>query len=259
MSVSQFGQTDNNFLGATLMTIAAVHQPQYFPYLGFFHKLARADIFIAMDSVEFLRRGLQHRNKIKTRTGEQWLTVPVFHQEKQHILQVQIDRELPWARKHWGTLKTNYQPAPYFDLYASELQQILCQDWSSLCELNMTLLQWVMQKLDIHIPIVRLSELKVEGHKSELLIYACQAVGADTYLSGSGGRRYMDLSLFEAAGVKVLWQEFAHPLYPQLFPQVGFISQLSILDVLFCCGPDTCKFLDAEPLNPQRLEPVCCY
>jgi hypothetical protein len=242
------------------MTIAIVHQPQYFPYLGFFHKLAQADIYVVMDSVEFMRRGIQHRNKIKTRQGEQWLTVPVFHQEKQLINQVQIDTELPWARKHWGTLKTNYAPAPYFDLYAAELESILFQNWQSLCELNLALLEWVMQVLGIQIPIVKLSDFKVEGRKSELLIRACKAVGADTYLSGSGGKQYMELSQFEAADVNVIWQEFTHPAYKQLFPELAFIPNLSILDVLFCCGLETQKFLPVnartESIASRELAPI---
>lgn len=225
------------------MTIAAIHQPQYLPYLGFFHKLSQADIYVVMDNVEFLRRGLQHRNKIKTGQGEQWLTVPVMQQQKQLINEVKINAEFPWARKHWGTLRTNYAPAPYFDVYADDLQAILFQDWESLCELNMAFLTWIMGILEINIPVVRLSDFPVGGQKSELLIGACQAVKADTYLSGIGGKEYMDLDLFEAADIQVLWQEFTPPTYSQLFAAAGFIPNLSILDVLFCCGPDTRQFL----------------
>lgn len=228
------------------MTTAAIHQPQYLPYLGFFHKLAQADIFVVMDDVEFLRRGLQHRNKVKTSRGEQWLTVPVLHQQNQRILDVKINPDTAWNRKHWGTLTTNYSPAPYFDRYATDLQSLLQQEWHSLCALNMALIEWVMQQLEIPTPMIRLSELPSQGHKSELLISACKAVGADTYLSGPGGRDYMDLALFEAAGVKVLWQEFTSPHYAQVFPEAGFIPNLSILDVLFCCGPDTRRFLEAS-------------
>lgn len=229
------------------MTIAVIHQPQYLPYLGFFHKLNQGDIFVVMDNVQFMRRGIQHRNKIKTSKGEQWLTVPVFHRsrEEECINEVQIDSELPWARKHWNTLVTNYSPAPYFDRYASELQQIMTQEWSYLCEIDITLIQWVMQVLDIKKPIVSLSTLEVEGSKSELLINACKAVGADTYLSGSGGKNYMDLSAFEAAEIKVIWQEYNSPTYAQIFPELGFLPNLSILDTLFCCGPETKRFLAA--------------
>ncbi|OKH38059.1 hypothetical protein NIES2119_10880 [[Phormidium ambiguum] IAM M-71] len=228
------------------MTIAVIHQPQYLPYLGFFHKLNQCDIFVVMDSVQFMRRGIQHRNKIKTSQGEQWLTVPVFHQpsrEEEYIKDIRINSEIPWTRKHWNTLVTNYSPAPYFDLYARELQEILKEEWDYLCELNMILIEWLMEVLMIKKSIVYLSELAIEGTKSELLIDTCKAVGADTYLSGSGGKNYMDLSLFETAGIKVIWQEFNSPFYKQIFPELGFLPNLSIVDTLFCCGAKTSNFL----------------
>ncbi|MGA9380772.1 MAG: WbqC family protein [Phormidium sp.] len=228
------------------MTIAVIHQPQYLPYLGFFHKLNQSDIFVVMDSVQFMRRGIQHRNKIKTSKGEQWLTVPVFHQssrEEEYIKDVQINLEFPWARKHWNTLITNYSPAPYFDQYAFEFQQLLKEEWHYLCELNMVLIKWLMEILMIKKPIVYLSELAIDGTKSDLLIDTCKAVGADTYLSGSGGKEYMNLSLFEDAGINVIWQEFNSPFYKQIFPELGFLPNLSIIDVLFCCGLKTRDFL----------------
>jgi WbqC-like protein family len=228
------------------MKRVVIHQPQYLPYLGFFHKLQQGDIFVAMDNVQFERRGIQHRNKIKTCRGEQWLTVPVVHRsrDEERINDMRLNLELSWSRKHWQTLVTNYSRAPHFQKYSSEVQQILCQEWSNLCELNMVLIQWVMDALEIKKPIVYLSALEVKGNKSELLINICKAVKADTYLSGSGGKRYMDLAAFEAADIKVLWQEFSYPSYNQVFPELGFLPNLSILDTLFCCGPETRNFLE---------------
>lgn len=230
------------------MKIAVIHQAQFLPYLGFFHKLQQGDIFVVMDSVQFQRRGIQHRNRIKTANGVQWLTVPVCHRnrDEERINEMLINSELPWARKHWQTIVTNYARAPYFHQYAPELEQILNQDWRYLCELDMALIQWVMDVLHIHKPIVYMSALGVEGNKTELLINICQAVGADTYLSGIGGKRYMDLEAFAAAGIDLLWQEFAYPSYPQAFPELGFIPDLSILDTLFCCGAETRNFLGRD-------------
>lgn len=228
------------------MKIAVIHQPQYLPYLGFFHKLRHGDIFVVMDSVQFERRGIQHRNKIKTSLGAQWLTVPVLHRsrEEEIINEVLINSELPWARKHWNSLVTNYSRAPYFDKYGPELQQLLARKWSNLCELNIALIQWVMDALGIDKPIVYLSALSVTGNKTELLINACKAVGATTYLSGSGGRRYMELTAFDAAGIDVIWQNYSSPSYNQVFSDLGFLPDLSIVDTLFCCGPETKKFLE---------------
>jgi hypothetical protein len=214
--------------------------------MGFFHKLQQSDIFVAMDNVQFERRGIQHRNKIKTCQGAQWLTVPVVHRSRDEELinEMLINSDFPWSRKHWQTLVTNYSRAPYFHKYSSEIQQILSREWSNLCELNMALIQWVMDVLDIKKPIVYLSTLEVEGNKSELLIDICKAVGSDTYLSGYGGKKYMDLEAFKAADINVLWQEFTYPSYAQVFPELGFLPNLSIIDTLFCCGSETRKLLD---------------
>ncbi|MEA5567718.1 WbqC family protein [Anabaena sp. UHCC 0399] len=228
------------------MKTAVIHQPQYFPYLGFFHKLNQGDIFVAMDTVQFERRGLQHRNKIKTSQGSQWITVPVCHRarEEEFINTMEINSEFPWSRKHWNAIVTNYARAPYFAQYSSGLEKIFQQEWVNLCELNMAMMRWVMEILEINKPIVYMSALGVEGNKSELLINICQAIGANAYLSGIGGRQYMDMAEFTTAGIDVFWQEFSYPTYTQMFPELDFAPNLSILDTLFCCGSDTKKFLN---------------
>jgi hypothetical protein len=228
-----------------MMKVAVIHQPQYLPYLGFFHKLNQCDIFVVMDTVQFERRGVQHRNKIKTSQGAQWITVPVCHRsrEEERINTMEINLEFPWSRKHWQAIITNYVRAPYFEKYSPGLEQIFKQEWVNLCELNMAMMTWVMEILEINKPIVYMSQLDVTGKKSELLINICQAVGATAYLSGIGGRQYMDMLAFADAGIDVFWQEFSYPTYEQMFPELGFVPNLSILDTLFCCGSDTQQFL----------------
>ena len=225
------------------MSIVAIHQPQYLPYLGFFHKLNRCDVFIALDDVQFQKGGLQNRNKIKHQNGWQWITVPVAHSSDQLINEVQINTRLAWGRKHWQAIVTNYTPASHFDTYSDGLQEILEQDSSDLCSLNMALTAWVMQCLGLEQSVVLSSDLNVAGTATERLVNLCQAVEADTYLSGPGGRQYMELSLFDEAGITVQFQEFEPPVYEQLFPEAGFIPNLSVVDALFCCGPDTVQFL----------------
>jgi WbqC-like protein family len=216
--------------------------------MGFFHKLQQGDIFVALDSVQFQKNGLQNRNKVKNQQGWQWLTVPVSQHLGQLINQVNLNSNVPWQRKHWNTLVSNYSRAPYFDKYAPGLEKLLAKQWTNLCELDMALIKWVMDALGINTPIVYSSALDVGGNKTELLINICQALGADAYLSGSGGKRYMDLTAFEAAGIDVIWQEFSFPSYVQVFPDLGFVSELSVIDTLFCCGPETSNFLEQVKL-----------
>jgi len=195
--------------------------------------------------VQFLRRGFQNRNKIKTKQGWQWLTVPVVHQPRSEELinGVRLDSEIPWQRKHWKALVLSYSPAPFFDVYGDGLKQLLDQEYSGLRDLDMALIRWAMEVLGIKTPVLYSSALGVEGSQTERLINICRATGADCYLSGPGGRRYMDLEAFAAAGITVTWQEFTSPAYQQVFPGTGFVPDLAVVDALFSCGPETIKLL----------------
>jgi hypothetical protein len=229
--------------------IVANHQPQYVPYLGFFYKLARCDLLVVMDDVQFLERGHQHRNLIKMQTGTQWLTVPVQQRRGQLIQEVVIDAAQNWRRKHWAALQANYGPAPYFKSLAPELQALLLEGTQThLSPLDLDLLRWVMQHLAIDVPMKLSSELAVTGERSERHVNICRAVGADTYLSGSGGRQYMELEVFERAGIAVQFVDFVARPYAQRFSQHGFIPNLSVLDALFNCGPAETRALIDLPV-----------
>src|SRR3989338_6081487 len=96
------------------------HQPNYIPYAGFFHKIVQAEAFVIVDNVQFVKRGpfgWIHRNKIRTQSGWDWLTVPVITKGKfsQKINETIIDNKMPWRRKHWKTIEFNYRKAPHFD------------------------------------------------------------------------------------------------------------------------------------------------
>jgi hypothetical protein len=224
---------------------AAIHQPQYLAYLGFFHKIRHCDLFVVLDNVQFQKNGLQNRNKIKDSSaqGWQWLTVPVQHRFGQMISEVALNTAVPWQRKHWQAILSNYAAAPFFATYGPELKRLLEQEYATLTAVNMALTQWVMQAVGIETPIVYASELNVGGVQTELLVNICRVTGAGQYLSGPGGRQYMDLDAFAAAGIEVVWQEFNAPVYSQLFPGISFIPNLSIIDPLFNCGPQIMEFL----------------
>jgi hypothetical protein len=218
--------------------IIANHQPQYLPYLGFFHKIRQCDRLIVLDDVQFLERGHQHRNTIKMQTGTQWLTVPVLQRRGQLIHEVTIDPAQKWRKKHWAALQSNYGPAPFFKELAPALHAILVEGTQThLLALDLDLLRWAMSLLGIDVPMQLSSELGVGAVAGERHIEICKAVGADTYVSGVGGRQYMDLAMFEAAGIAVRFQDYAAREYPQLFPKHGFIPNLAVVDALFNVGP----------------------
>ena len=216
--------------------IAAIHQPQYLPWLGYFGKMLKADVFCYLDNVQYKKNEWQNRNRIKTAQGWQWLTVPVTYRFPQGIGEVAVDNAQNWAHKHLQALHTNYRRAPHFERYVSVFEEIFGSRWESIVELNLSAIKRLREMLGIgDKPDVRASTLDCSQEPTDRLIDICRALGADTYLAGPGGAAYMDVARFEQRGVRVLTQSFEHPVYPQLFQ--GFQSHLSVVDLIFNCGP----------------------
>ena len=228
------------------MITVCIHQPDFIPWIGFFDRLIRSDILVILDNVQFLRRGWHHRDKIKTAHGPMWLTVPVKKKGRytQLINQVEIDDSHNWREEHLRSLQTWYGRAPYFSKYFPRLEKIYGMNHRLLVDLNVALLEFLAEAFDIRIRRELASSLDVTGRSTDLLVELVRAVGGDTYLSGLGAKAYLDESKFARAGICVMWQEFEHPVYPQLFGE--FIFGLSGLDFLFNCGVECAVILRGE-------------
>lgn len=231
--------------------IVAAHQPNFLPWLGYFDRVRRAQRFILLDHVQFERQNYQNRTLLKTQAGPRWLTVPVVQKSRdEKILEKLVCNEQQgrdfWARKFWLTVESSYARAPHFKRYSPRLRELLLDvRWEKLVDLNIALLRFSLDALDIHTPLVRSSQLNVSGQKSELVLAMCLAAGAKTYIAGMGGSRgYLDLDAFKRAGVDVAWQEYDHPTYPQVPAGTPFAKGLSVLDLLFNCGPDSRAVLE---------------
>ncbi len=220
--------------------VVAVHQPNYVPWPGYFHKLAHADVFVYLDSVQYPRgRSFAARNRIKTPNGVTYLTVPISiphgREGKVSYLEVQFADE-SWRDTHLRTIEQSYRKAPHFDevfpLYRDGLER-----GRTFVDVTIGLLEAFASYLGIETERLRLSELgTASGGKEQLVLDICLAVGADVYLSGSGaGRDYNDEQLLRENGIELRYDEFRYPEHAQLWG--AFEPDLSILDLLFNCGP----------------------
>jgi WbqC-like protein family len=216
--------------------IVAVHQPQYLPWIGYFDKMRRADVFCYLNDVQYKKNEWQNRNRIKTAQNWQWLTVPVRYRFPERINEVQINNTIRWNKKHLQALITNYNRAPYFKAYSSIFEDIFSKEWDFISELNIHLIERLKDALQLQEKkTIISSQLNLRDEPTDRLIDICKALGANTYLAGQGAAGYMDIARFEKNGLKVIMQDFTHPVYPQLFED--FQSHLSIVDLLFNCGP----------------------
>ena len=215
--------------------IMAGHQPNYLPWLGFFDKMSKCDVFIIEDGVQFVYHEFHNRNKIKTTNGVRWLTVPVKEgRKRKKISEMLIANEINWSNRHWLTLKNSYGKSPFWNEFCYFFEETYDKKWNKLIDLNLYLINGLMEFLNLEKELVLASSLEVSGKKNDLIIAQCKALGAKTYLSGVGARTYLDIDKLEREGIKVVFQEFEHPIYPQLWGE--FAQNLSVVDYLFCAG-----------------------
>lgn len=214
--------------------IVAIHQPQFCPWLGYFDKMRRANLFVILDDVQFEKNNWQNRNRIKTSNGATWFTVPVSFHFGQEIREVQVNNLTDWQKKYRMTLTQSYAKTAGLAGAKGFFDELFGRRWERLIELNLFTISWMARSLGISTPLRLSSELKAEGQSTDRLVDICQKSGADTYLAGAGGRNYMDLGLFEKVGVRVDFQDYEHPDYAQLHG--AFVPKLSALDLLLNAG-----------------------
>jgi len=215
----------------------AIHQPEYLGYLGFYNKMMNADAWILLDNVQLAKRDFVRRNRIRGPNGPMWLSIPVITKGRyyQLIQEVEVDNTQSWRKSHWKSIQYQYQRAPYFEQYAEQLASIYESEWRLLADLNIAVIETMARLLTVERPTYLASQLGVNGNSSQLLAELTQAVGGDVYLSGPMGRDYLDESLFHERGLRVEYNDFTHPVYPQA--QGEFVPYLAAIDLLFNCGP----------------------
>ena len=224
----------------------AAHQPQYLPWLGYFDKMSRVDLFVLINTVLYKKNEWQNRNRIRTSTGWQWLTVPVHYRFPMRIDAVRIDDSSDWRRKHKEALRLAYSRAPHRDATLQPLSELIDRPVETLARLNIESVRLLADLLGVRTPMVIASTLEgVPEGADARLINLCRRFNCSTYLAGRGAQAYMDLDAWKDAGVTVEFQEFHHPVYPQGYP--GFEANLSAVDLLMQCGPGAGQVLRHRP------------
>lgn len=236
------------------MTLVAIHQPNFFPWLGFFDKMVRADTFILLDNVQFQKTGGTWTNRVRLLTGpkDDWVTLPV--QRDYHgvlpISEMRLQETgFPrWKEKFPKTLRMNYAKHPWFPQVFDLVEDCLDYDGDRLAEFNIRNIKKIMEFVGLPCShLIRGTGMNCSGNATELLIRLIRAAGGSAYLCGGGAGGYQEDALFAAAGIKLVYQNFKHPIYEQK-GRAGFIPGLSILDALFNCGPDGVRaMLTAKP------------
>jgi hypothetical protein len=222
-----------------------IHQPEHLPWLGLFHKINMVDVYVVLDNVQFRKNYFQNRNKIRTKMGWCWLTVPVKIKFGQLIDEVLIDnRNDRWKKKYWDTIYFSYKSQPFFNIYADTLRHIIYNDYERIEDLNFVLINTLLNFLAIKTKIVKASDLDVKGKGTSLLLDICLKTGATTYISGISGKEYLTVEDFAKSGIEVAYQEFHHPIYTQI--SEPFVPCMSAVDLLFQYGEKSLEIINGN-------------
>jgi len=224
-------------VAAILVTIM---QPAYLPWLGYFDRILASELFVVLDHVRVdlnSRTKFANRNRVRTKEGWSWLTVPL--QTKGHALELNklsINNAQPWQSKHWQTIQHCYGKARHFSDYAAELKSFYERPVENLVQLTKPMTEYFLRALSIGVPVYYSSQLPIAGEKQDLIVNICKHFGATGYLSGPFGRDYLNAEQFERMGIDLQFHDYQHPQYPQCWP--GFEPFMAIIDLLFNCGGD---------------------
>ena len=216
-----------------------IHQPDFLPYLGFFHRFMQADLWVVLDCAQYVTgtsKSWQNRDIIKTPQGERWLTVGVRKPKLGTAINEVLLADSPWREDNLNLIAANYRQAPYFREIMPLVEELYTFPCEGLAEFNLRSIDLLLGCLDVAIERVAASSLQPAGKNNELVVDILNKTGSRRYLSGLGAKGYFEPEPFERAGIEVVWQEFHHPVYPQLHGD--FIPYLSSIDLLFNCGKE---------------------
>jgi hypothetical protein len=215
-----------------------IHQPDLMPHLAYFHRLVHADLLVHLDTAQFVTgtsRSWMNRDRIKTRNGPRWITASVRPAHRAtRIADILLSSDDRWRESGLNLIRENYRRAPCFDEIMPYVEELFRHPCEKMVDLNLKSIRIILDLLDIRIETMLASALDPRGRSNELLVDILKKVGGTRYLSGVGAKDYFDPEPFQRAGITVLWQEFNHPVYPQLFGE--FVPYLSSIDLLFNCG-----------------------
>ena len=233
--------------------ILTAHQPVYLPWLGLFHKISLADKFVFFNKVQYLPKEWMNRNKIRTKSGEVWLTVPVLRKgyRESNVNELKINNNVDWKKKHLKTILLNYKKAPFFEKYCSFFEQLYNKNWEYLSDLNEYMLKWFLKELGIKIEFFKADNFDFQGSKSDLVLDMCKKLKADMYIFGKLGKDYANVNDFEKENIKTIFQEYKHPTYPQIHRD--FVPNLSVLDLLFNCGSKSYEIITSNNISKNEL------
>ena len=226
--------------------IISIHQPQYYPWIPYFLKILKSDLFIFLDNVQFQKNGIINRNELKNSKGKFWLTVPIISPSKNNILDVKIDNKSNWIKKHISSIKNNYSRSDNYFFFEKYILPIYAKKYDNIAELNIEIIDVIIKKyFKSNVKILRQKDLFTQNHGSNLILEICKKNNATKYISGPGRKNYLDLIKFKENDIVVEFISNELPLeYKQQYNKIPYIGDISALDFVLNTKDDYKKYIN---------------
>lgn len=221
----------------------SLHQPNYLPYIGFFQKMALSDVFVILDTVQFSKGSYTQRTNIRSKDGSLMLTIPINKKYNfEPIKDVRLPENDNWLNEHRLSILFHYSKCKNVDKefineYFSSLKK-----FETLQEFNEFGIFYLKDKFRIQTKIIRASELCIDANlkSTDLMIRIVESLGGDSYISGTGGKKYLEEEKFLKNNIALEYFEYIELEYPQRWK--GFEPYVSAMDLLFNLGSDSIKY-----------------
>ncbi len=215
-----------------------IHQPNYLPNAGFFHKILQCDLFVVYDTAQFVRSRFDNRNYVKSANRPVLMTVPISRES--HFLPIakaRVENRGGWRVKHWKTIESAYRKAPHFAALAPAFERIYAVAPETLPDLSLPIILEILGILGWKGRVELASRLPIDPTRrsTEAILDILAAVNATAYLAGASSRKYLAEEAFGPANVALEYHRFTPPVYRQLGEP--FLPNLSALDLVFNEGP----------------------
>ncbi|HFK5465428.1 TPA: WbqC family protein [Morganella morganii] len=220
--------------------IITIHQPESYPWCGFFNKMMNCDKYVILNSVDFRKNYYQNRNRILTKNNSIFLTIPVNKSSNKKINEIEISNDL-WKQKHWTTILQTYNKSPFFYEIKNGLEILINNSGTNLSEFNISIILYFKKLLSIDCDIILSSELNLVTSSSELILDICKTVGASTYISGRDGREYLSEKDFIDNNINIIYQDYNIEPYTQFNNKNEFVPYMSIIDLISNIGIEKSK------------------
>lgn len=220
--------------------IITIHQPESYPWCGFFNKMMNCDKYVILNSVDFRKNYYQNRNRILTKNNSIFLTIPVNKSSNKKINEIEISNDL-WKQKHWTTILQTYNKSPFFYEIKNGLEILIKNSGTNLSEFNISIILYFKKLLSIDCDIILSSELNLVTSSSELILDICKTVGASTYISGRDGREYLSEKDFIDNSINIIYQDYNIEPYTQFNNKNEFVPYMSIIDLISNIGIEKSK------------------